>query len=228
MELLVKQTIHLFLEKASELSRGVSCGYSAWSVNSAKTATDPWKRLSPLDWITIWSSILLLSYDRQFCLAFGTQKMLMEREIFEAQASWRITAGSRSCTECHGDLPKQFQKTTFAGNQDVYWVKCSRCNIVYTWKKYIVQGSNCCICCRSRCTQSNLTCSSCSPPRVSPATLKNWARLKYSKNTVGEGGTEPVDPAAYKSVSCVPLVDSVKNKNHIGHVAYRFCEFMNR
>lgn len=218
--MLVQQMIGLLLEQASKL------GYSSWSIKSAKTETDPWKRLSPLDWSTIWSSILLLSYDRQFCLAFGTPKLLMERELFNSQASWLALArSSRWCPDCRGDLPKKDQQTT-CGGIVVFFVKCSSCNGVFLKKKYNVPITPTCISCGCRNARpKGLTCSSCKNARFCLTWPQHWALLKYDGMS---GKTEARYPTYYKFVSSVSVVKSVDNKNHIGHAAYRFCEFMNR
>jgi len=219
MKVLVHQMIRLFIEKANALDGG----YSSWSIKSKNF--DPWQRLSPLDWSTIWSSILLMSCDRQFCLAFGTQKMLMERELLDAQTSWHAIAKTRCCPVCLGDLPMKDQQVN-CGGVVVFWAKCNACKVVFTKEKYKVQGACICICCRAcKARPSSLTCSSCQSPRACPTCPKDWALLNYD---IKRGQTKAAYPDYYKLVSCVRLVDSVENKNHFGHAAYRFCEFMNR
>jgi hypothetical protein len=44
-------------------------------------------KLTFQEWSLVWSSILLLSYDRNFCTSFGKEKIIFERLVQDAHQS---------------------------------------------------------------------------------------------------------------------------------------------
>ena len=70
---LIRRPLLFVFEKATECRDKVEAG-----VHIPKSPPLQWSDLSPLDWHSICTSFLLLSYSKTFCSTFGREKMLME------------------------------------------------------------------------------------------------------------------------------------------------------
>jgi hypothetical protein len=77
---------------------------ATWSVSHFSPSSLQWRNLSPLDWTTIWRSVLLLSYDKYFCQVFGKEKILLESLAQRSNAAWidRVSSCLDTCLHCGG------------------------------------------------------------------------------------------------------------------------------
>jgi hypothetical protein len=81
---------------------------ATWSVSHFSPSSLQWRNLSPLDWTTIWRSVLLLSYDKYFCQVFGKEKILLESLAQRSNAAWidRVSSCLDTCLHCGGSTAK--------------------------------------------------------------------------------------------------------------------------
>ena len=70
MRNLVLQYLQL-LEEQEAIYDYESWGPNFQSIYRNDDSADPWSCLSPKDWINLWSSILLLAYNKHFCMTFA-------------------------------------------------------------------------------------------------------------------------------------------------------------
>lgn len=130
---LVRLQFELLLRKPNlkecwELSRQI-CGGCASSQDTAEQST--WDSLSLHDWLAIFDSILLLSYDRTFCEVFGREKILLSqlRYRFVSSLSAPVACSCKICQpdlQCYDNNYNIMRSVTTASN--IPKPKCCKCN----------------------------------------------------------------------------------------------------
>ena len=172
----------------------------------------PWDRLSPKDWIHIWSSILLLAYDRQFCQQFGREKLLVEELLEKARASWKTYAklSLRICPNCGSPLrPVQnewrCEPCKFAFFTCYPSTQCNSCTHKFD---YVGQPEVPHVCEGNGYTYST------------QQELQSWMGTFYNRSQE----LVPNYPMLYSRVVRVgDIPESLADPRHVGHPFFQFC-----
>ena len=172
----------------------------------------PWTSLSPKDWIHIWSSILLLAYDRHFCHQFGREKLLLEDLLDKARASWKTYSklAVRICPHCGLSLhPVQNE-----------W-RCEPCKFAF----FTCYPSTQCNSCEHRFDyidhpEEPHLCKGNGYNYSTEQDLQVWMRTFYDRNQK----LVPNYPILYnRVVQMGDVPEALTDPGHIGHVFYQFC-----
>jgi GTPase SAR1 family protein len=164
--------------------------------------------LTPYDWSLVWGSLLLMSYDRQFCEAFGQEKIAFE--LLFHDANHRLITATSHCKKC--------SRAISPSSTDGVW--CTSCNILYTDKMI-------------NCPQ----CPSCEDGTLHPETgrCSNCEEiLRYKRRRTGRlepsydeaGCLHLVHKDEYDKLICIKVPDSMMDTAHAAHILWKFCRFM--
>ncbi|CAB9496256.1 expressed unknown protein [Seminavis robusta] len=179
---------------------------------SNSNSSSPWQSLSPKDWITVWSSILLLSYDRHFCQQFSREKLVMEELLERARQSWKSCAATvvlRICPYCVAPLVA-FQNE---------WRCPNTCQFAF----HTCFPSTACNGCKYRFDnvyETEHVCPGNGYTYSTQQTLHAWMRTFYDRTQT----LVPNFPALYNQVARLgDIPESLSHHNHVGHAFYQFC-----
>ncbi|GAX16056.1 hypothetical protein FisN_20Hh269 [Fistulifera solaris] len=114
MKGLVRHPLLPLLEKATACKNQMQEG-----AFTSKSPPIQWTHLSPLDWHTICSSFLLLSFNKTFCTTFGYEKMLVE------MVKDRLSLSSLSFTYCCSKVTWEGQESN--GIRNGGYTRCGSC-----------------------------------------------------------------------------------------------------
>jgi GTPase SAR1 family protein len=180
--------------------------------NNPHDQASPWKSLSPKDWIHIWSSILLVSYDKYFCEQFPREKMVMEDLLERARQSWKSYAAYlvlRVCPHCF--TPLEAYKNEW------------RCQKSCRFAFHTCFPSTACNGCKHRFDnvyETEHVCPGNGITYSTQQTLGSWMRTSYNRSQT----MVPKFPALYSQVVRLgDIPDSLTDANHTGHIFYQFC-----
>jgi hypothetical protein len=212
--LLAKQLVYRQLEIIFE--NHASSNMDKWTpaLSDSENALVGWSTLSPVDWNTIFESILLLSFDRQFCELFGREKIMLERlshkmknAVNDVVYNWE----NLKCLRCETDL----------GTTNV----CGSCRLSYNYPD--VKPGDSCPACTDRNTRLD-----------SKSRCNNYCSFTFTKHpaATGVGGAlkttytgghfEPNNPDAYKKAVHIPVPQSLSAPKHFGHLLWTYCRFV--
>lgn len=185
--------------------------YAGTNYNAHDQAS-PWKSLSPKDWIHIWSSILLVSYDRHFCQHFSREKLVMEDLLERARQSWKAYAANlilRVCPHCFAPL-EAYQNE---------WRCQNSCRFAF----HTCFPSTACNGCKHRFDnvyETEHVCPGNGITYSTQQTLWSWMRTFYDRSQT----LVPNFPALYNQVVRLgDIPDALTDAKHTGHVFYQFC-----
>ena len=212
---LVLKYFQLLLEQESIYS------YSDWGASFQSTKNDssrnPWMSLSPKDWMQMWGSVLLLSYDKHFCQNFGREKLLIEELLGKAKEAWNLHKDTklRLCPHCGAPL-QPYQNE---------W-RCDACRFAFLT---CYPSTLCSECQDHRFDEDNPATTSIKEPHVCPANgftysaqqnLQLWMKTFYNRSQT----LEPVYPNVYHQVVQTGMIpESLSDPHHMGHVVCQFC-----
>lgn len=175
-----------------------------------------WKTLSPCDWATIYSSILVVGSDRHFAETLGKQKIVLENLLHKSyERLYKVPNDhpNSSCNLIMNQSPESDKKSKgafsrfFGGN---------------TRKKDKQQESSS----HSNST-SNTTEADTLPPFVASDGCPNLGNSLdgfYSLQQMGK--FVPKYPETYACVVRVEPPVTPLNRAHFGHVAWRYCAML--
>jgi hypothetical protein len=72
------------------------------------------------DWSLVWRSILLLCYDRQFCMSFGKEKIIFEGLAQDAHQNAIQATRMSSCVRCRKSLPWSQKRCRCCGHTVIH------------------------------------------------------------------------------------------------------------
>ena len=192
-----------------------------------KARTGPWK-LSEFAWFEIWSSMLLVSYSKHFCVSFGQFKRTMEVAARESEQECKKLLNPFPFAE-DGESqrgPNACPKCGVACNAsgDARW--CGTCTMIF-YKD--VEPEKCPICQQVRpCSNSNRSGIQCCyryHDINQGKKLKEHTRLVWDQKQLR---MVPANPVEYAKLIPFAIPDSLDNPRHFGHVFYLWCEFMEK
>lgn len=237
MKKLVQRQIGVLLEKEHE-----------WSVfvwQSGKLASGEilsWADISPLDWVSIFASVLLPSSDRYGYENFGKEKMAMESCLARLRnqlvAHFEAIDLCPSCMRgqlCAGGVCSSCNETDVTHAQKNYRY-CNHCGSNRNFR------GNKCTSCRQNCGQIEgacVRCPSCSQDahflngvcsychKYSPAVAEQVEtdKKKLFEVKYVDGTLQPCHDK-FKVLAQIQVPDSVSDPKHFGHLLWRFCRFM--
>jgi GTPase SAR1 family protein len=165
-----------------------------------------WETCSAFDWINIFGSFTLLSYDKTFCEVFGREKLLFDLLNQKATSMSSLLTQECGCVDGKG-----FGNTTYCSDCDYHLVKdeietCPSCSHALTMDS--IRCSSCTYCGHKYIIES---------PVIFAAVVKH----KYVANRL-----EPVDSDKRNEYVGTEVPDELSNPKHLGHISWLFCNFM--
>lgn len=215
---LVRRMIGLLLEQHDEHDGRTWCQPK---IDANGSPSSSWASLSPLDWCRIWSSLLSLSYDPDFCELFGSEKAILEERYQGSQNLWskyKSLEGDKKLCPCCGS----FYPVPLDSDDE----HCDTCKTMF-----LSPASQICIFCRARRVSEEGFCESQASQESN--NCRQWRQLPkidFKKATkivydVETGRLQPADLYHYRKIVQHEIPESFLNPFHMGHVAFKFLGF---
>lgn len=182
-------------------------GNSSWSITS---------NISPIDWSVIWRSILLLSYDKSFCQAFGREQIICQALAQEAN-NWKangFNGAEKNCPHCFTTLDKTKKKP--------FYPRCKGCCVVFMPGQAMTESFDCAYCGNCKLGGQSRQCENCKCRHEELPNMKESLKFSYSE----DGILVPADADKYNKVVHLDIVESLDDPNHFGHPIYKLCNFV--
>ena len=199
MKLYVRRYLHFLIKHQQDTH-----GNTKWSMHSG---------VSPMDWKIIWRSVLLLSYDKDFCEMFGREKTICEDMVLEAHnwAASGFKGFDKHCTHCPAKLDKTRRKPQAP--------RCGSCKIIFL--REAPKESMDCLYCGNGNVDESFQCNNCKCRYEAFPNLKEWLNFSYGDDCE----IQPADPDNYEKVVHLDIPETLSDANHFGHPVYKFLEF---